>query len=680
MKRTKNTREAAIGLDFAKIEREIAKQELTPELPLELLEIIRQTGCLLIQRENRVKEATRDKFVASLRQWLSDVASDEGIECLDAHLKQVELCQRAFREIYLTLAASPAGKASPAVSAWSALLATATDVTEVSHAVSDFSPPVIAPNLTYLSSELLRVDALEKPDLDPDATAEAYAYDLGGYLKMLGHLHGWFENDLLRIPSNVIVPGDLRDDRSVLYLAEVWNQLDEHWGRIRYFGNSSVRCEQRSYSSDQGIREVPTLVFEHEWQYFTDIEVARSRLRRQVFEVTVHAIYSPKTAGAVRDPIDHRVELFPRGLISIHEAASMLALDMCYGLPIIRHNAEYLGLTLAEWLRGYALLQFCCERGAALIPSADGLCYLDVGDFLGLAERGGMARKQAQLFLKQATFQKNSRDLFDAPLIRTDDDQYVVLSCIFKHSALHESLTSRINSLLLQVENKGEHFEKEIRDEFEEMGATARRIEYRNAEGDFECDAAVLWDRDLFLIECKAYTLPQPSPSNLFYFRLKQQEAAEQIRRIARHLAQDPSIIAKAFGPGAEVLRATTCVLNLVPFWLAGASEDVKFYDGRALSKFSEGAIKALTLMPGPDYEDESAEDSVVRRLWASETPTPDDLLKQMDQPFQYSTEAKMWSVRDLLVPLSQDLVMLSPILVRRADGPSDLLRITEET
>ena len=205
-------------------------------------------------------------------------------------------------------------------------------------------------------------------------------------------------------------------------------------------------------------------------------------------------------------------------------------------------------MTLAEWLRGYALLQFCCEKHLALIDIANGLSYLDVEAFLALAVHAGMAHALCNQFIKQVTFQRNSRDIFDAPLILTQDNRYIILSGVYKHCGLHEALTSRINSLLLRVNRKGTLFEGQVHGIFEECGAVPKRLQYRNSEGNFECDAAVLWGEYLFLAECKAYSLPTPSASDLFFFAVKQKDAAAQISRIANHLTQDPSILEKSFG------------------------------------------------------------------------------------------------------------------------------------
>lgn len=629
---------------------------------LELVRIVKQTGSLLLRHSAPDREQRRNAFFEHLRKWLSGLANEATISQLDRHRAEAMLCEGAFREIYSSLSKCPVGQIDPSVAAWTALFGTGSDMTEVHRAVSSMPPPLIAPNLAFLSSEALRITAFGQTGLDPDAVTERYAYNLAGYLKMLGHSQGWFCDANLVIPAQTEMPAGLRDDRSALYLAEAWNQLEDHWDKLRYFETSSVHSERRSYAAGEDRWEVDTLVFEHDWQYFLEVEVARARLRRQVFEISLHVLYSPATAAHVQDPTETRVKLFPRGLISTEEAIATLALDMCYGLQVEQEESEYLGLKLGEWLRGYSLLQFCCARDVALNKIADGLCYLDLDVFLSLAERTGMSRERMLRFIKQVTFQKNSRDLFDTPLIQTVDGRYVLFPDIQAHSATPEVLTSRINSLLLQVERKGFGFEDEVRREFAELGAAVKRIEYRNAEGKFECDGAVLWGRHLFLIECKAYTLPQPSGADLFFFRAKQRQAAEQIRRINRHFEENPSILEKAFGHKLDVSRTTLCVVNIAPFWTS-TSGPVKFYDRRSLVKFSEGRITAKVA-----GRDEPSEERTLVRFWSGERPMPEDLIRQMDDPFQRVTEMQMWRVRQIIIPVSNNLVMASPALERPPD------------
>jgi hypothetical protein len=672
MTRTKQIREAITSLNFPKVEHELKKQKLTSEMPVALLQIVRNTGAILLAYEDRLRERLRDDFVCALREWFAHNSEPAIHAQLEKHIKEAILCEGAYRAIYKSLEQSPHGQVSEAVSAWATLLNVATDITDISRAAISETPRLIYDNLVFLSPESLRVSHLGRPDLDPDAAAERYALNVGGYLKMLGHRKGWFDHGILVLPSHAAVPADLLEDRSSLFLAEVWNQLEWHWELNRYFESSSTYLNTQSYTTNSGERRVPTLTFQHDWQYLLDIEIARSRLRRKVFETFMHVIGNPRTADVIRDPSESAVAAFPKGLISIQEAAAMLILDLCYGLNLQDNKTMYLGLTLGEWLRGYALLQFCSERDYALTHIAEGISYLDEPAFFKLAYNSGLDPERTRLFLTQATFQKNSRDLWDSPLIRTADNRYTILTCLTRNSALHEALTSRLNSLLVQITTKGPNFEEEVRQQFQALGGTVKRIEYSNFEGKFECDSAVLWNRDLFLIESKGYILPQPSGSDLYFFRRKQEEAADQIRRIARHLADDLTILERAYGHPLELARTTLCVMNLAPFCRPGKDHDVKFYDWGALSKFGEGEVRAV-LNQGLGTETATQTSAPLIKLWEGKEPTPDDLLAQMNAPLQYTVESRKWRIRDRSIALSPDLVIQSPFWERLPDEPFDL-------
>ncbi len=89
----------------------------------------------------------------------------------------------------------------------------------------------------------------------------------------------------------------------------------------------------------------------------------------------------------------------------------------------------------------------------------------------------------------------------------------------------------------------------------------------------------------------------------------------------------------------------------------------MKFYDRRALSKFSEGEITAQIM-----GVNERSEGPTIARLWSGAHAAPEDLIRQMDGPFQHRAEMQMWGTRQIMVPLSDTLVMISPVLERRPD------------
>ncbi len=178
---------------------------------------------------------------------------------------------------------------------------------------------------------------------------------------MLGHRHGWFAIRLWSSQPGLMYLLNLY----TIALPCIWRKCGINSrttrSKLRYFDSSSVRVEQRRYDGGVEGRGANTLIFEHDWSYFLEIEVARARLRRQVFEIMVHVIASPETTTRVQDPWNTRVELFPRGFISVAEAVAMLALEMCYGLQLKDDTTEYLGLRLTEWLRATRCFGFAAS-------------------------------------------------------------------------------------------------------------------------------------------------------------------------------------------------------------------------------------------------------------------------------------------------------------------------------
>ena len=624
LKRRRQIREAVLTFNFPKIVFELEKQSVSAVLGLELLEVVRQLGVLAIPIRNPQREAQRDRFVEPLRKWALKHGLNDLLSAVDEHEHQARLCESVFHLILDGLQACPTGKLSPNLAAWSVLLGTARDANQVSAAVATTKPSFVGTDTIYLSAESLRVTAFDREGIDPDSAAERYADNLSGYLKMLGHKHGWFREDGLVLPRLATVPHDVSGDRSAMYLAEVWNQFEGHWAKVRYFPSSEV-CLVTPSEPDG----IATLMFTHDPEFFLDVEIARSRLRRQAFEIAMHVIYSPKTRPLIGDPTKETVPLAPRGFLSVIEAISMMVLDICYELNIRNEKSPYLHLTVAQWLRGYALLQMCSETGLCIIPIAEGIGRLDKSAFAQLARSASIHPEACDGFLHHATFGPKSRDLWDTPLLLDEDGDLIVLTSLMRSCNLAEALVSRLNSLLQQVKSKGPKFEADVRSLYEQLGAKVEQIKYHAESGIYECDAAALWDDVLFLNECKVYILPQPAAEDLYFFKSKQQDAVDQIRRVARHLTQEPGILAKRFPQGSDASNTVLCVVNQAPFWTNIFGSDVNFYDRGALSKFSSGSIDVV-IRSAESKVDSPAGEAVLDHLWSGDEPIPEDLLKQM--------------------------------------------------
>jgi hypothetical protein len=189
----------------------------------------------------------------------------------------------------------------------------------------------------------------------------------------------------------------------------------------------------------------------------------------------------------------------------------------------------------------------------------------------------------------------------------------------------------------------------------------------------YQCDAAIVWDKCLFVIECKNYLLPPETPAEEFHFLSSLDEAAEQVTRIAGHLRQHPEIIGETFGDDSTFTNVYPVVLNAMPFCYPQHGKGVFFYDASALSRFLESGdlfvSQTITVEGKPRLFDHR-----VGNLWSGESPSALDFVRQLRNPVQYVVERGLWSSAQFAIPLSDGWVLAKPRLERKESSISDIL------
>ncbi len=71
MKRKKQIREALFEFNFSKLVNECSKQTISDDGLIELVKLVKQTGCLLLQHASVDRQQQRDRFVEALSEWFS---------------------------------------------------------------------------------------------------------------------------------------------------------------------------------------------------------------------------------------------------------------------------------------------------------------------------------------------------------------------------------------------------------------------------------------------------------------------------------------------------------------------------------------------------------------------------------------------------------------------------------
>ncbi len=443
-------------------------------------------------------------------------------------------------------------------------------------------------------------------------------------------------------------------------LGDVWQAIvDEskhhrYWGG--YFSITSPNQEQLETLPDlKHVFESVKTEQERGDGYQIAEFIAHHRIERRMMGVG-RFIAQSDAKTRIKNPRVEQVALSPTGLVSELEMATLYVLDNDMHFNPIKGTTEYRGLTVAEWLRGYCVLEECYAGGATAADPA--LLEVDVEELSQTLQRAGLTQAKTDTFLGRVTFQSGRRDLYDAPLLRTGDGKCFFVAALYRGVNVPLIIASQIGTLGLNVESKGQGFEDDVLEMFSDAGVPAKTFKFRLRETDYQCDVAVLWDNRLLVIECKNYGLPTDDPADRFYFWKRQADALKQVERIAQDLADNPDIVRKHFGDEAQWQAVHPVVLNASFLSFHRSPKGTYFYDGSALGRFlKEGTLNVIRSVGVDGGRVEHSQK--VKHLWKGERPTVDDLLREMKSASQVELEKDEYYIARKLLSISPVIAVL---------------------
>lgn len=263
------------------------------------------------------------------------------------------------------------------------------------------------------------------------------------------------------------------------------------------------------------------------------MQLAGERLRRMFFGFFVSLDRDPILAAkvAAAPPVPPA----PQNYVSVEEAHGALALSHVFFKSVVEIKTLFGGLTLLEWLRGYAVLQKVARGHAEAPAPAEGVVLVEEAAIIKALVDHGLPDDRARVFFGHVCFGKGSDDVFDAPFVRCRDGRFCFITGVAAHLNPAFVVLSQLSTLRCDMSWKGEPFEANTRELFRAHGIEAVRI-YRHVNGqELEIDCVALWDDILFVGEDKNYSLPGDKPQSEFWFLQDQVDAARQVQRYDGH-------------------------------------------------------------------------------------------------------------------------------------------------
>jgi hypothetical protein len=626
----------------------------------ELLRLIRHTGCL-IDVYGGYREAD---WLKALIEVLTDALSGRPLNVLSSLIGEALIITLIFRHIKDAVKTLDVSALPPAQQAW-AVIAWASSHVEIIHERS-LVPPKQVPLLARAGANTL--DAGDGRTFDVDSILAGTEQFLRMTLSMLAYENGWWDQQgKLAIPQDAVPPEvDVDVAGSHIYLASIWDLVLSASETLRFWGES---VDMASVSTDDATEEKSTQIkFNLHLDTHLYFEIARLRVMQIEIDTHMYSLGLPEPDYGDMDA--ETISLPPNDFISFDELSTHVTLDMLYHLDL-GEGTKINGLNPAVLTRGYAVLRRCYaqEFGQADLS----LVEIDQPRLVQALRNCSLSDSEIKAFLATATFGRDSKDLFDCPIIASDNGKLYLLRSLSQFASLPRVIVSRLTSLRSKFENKGPRFELEVIDEFVENGVPAKGFTFTIGAEEYQFDCVVLWDDYVFVLECKNYLLPSESAAQEFYFMEAMDDATRQVQRLTSALQENPEKLLEQFEAVPEDLTFVPVILNAMPFSTDEQRNGVYMYDYSALNRFFEGKISVN--QPIKTDEGWIRVEHVVKKLWEGPSPTAIDLISQMTMPVQLAGEFPRWHEQGLVVGLSGNISMILPILQKEATSSKDMFK-----
>jgi hypothetical protein len=598
-----------------------------------LIEDVVRTGCLILQHSTQQLQKKRDKFSLALESFVSLNASSESVEYLKEHMVEAAHIESAYKEILSSLDDCAISAHAVDVQIWAVIDRAVEEIQFVREKFEKYQmKQTKEQSFTFLHPLNMKIPDDAGDLYHADSIVDSFVEGLGNTLKMLAYREGLFADDLVAIPPR---PGPSTAELtfqagSTYYYASSWNLVETGSEHIRFFDEELEVVTQPTVPANPEQRKA--LVFHADLTMSCLLRIARLRFDQRVMQnhQRLLRLENPR----IKDPREMEVPLAPDGFVSLLEVHTLITLEDVFHFPMSKTQADFGGLKLVEWLRAYSIL----ERFYAHTESGqarNGIVDIDLGELHSLMGSAGMSPDKTDAFLRAVTFSKSSLDLFDAPILCDSDGHYMMFASAYLSVSLPHVIASQLASQGLQVD-KGKEFEKSVRKTLQEAGLHAVGFKYEVDDISYDCDAAFVWDDQLFVLECKNYSLPMGGPSDEYFFQKKLAEAASQVMRIAKQLEDDPPLVQKHLGSGASWKAVHPVVLNAFPVSLPSEGNPY-FYDSSALGRFFENGQIGFIIDSPPSSAVKMQMKLPVVSLWAGNKPNASDLIAQMKHPVQIS-------------------------------------------
>lgn len=621
---------SARSFNWSPLEKHLDEISTNQDVASRIVSLLRRCNDFLIKRPNTQNTNKRKIFIDSLQRYFSKNVGSQAADLLSTEIATILQIEAGYEEILRALESTEASKLPSEAQASAALYRAAFSYHELQENIS-----TEIQKLEEYTAQSFRISGPNGTTHSPDGLIGGIASSATMTLLLLGHEYEWFDTEkFLVLPSlPEATEAEVYKAGSTELLAVSWREWERMEQRCRYFGGELrvLTCDQIPDWAPEGTRALV------EYDDICDVEVydhlANQRLNDRMIqtfqEMSLMGDMDGKSAG-ISEPLD----LPPAAFVSSQECHAGVSLSEALGYSIVNDKATPGGIRLIEWLRGYAALRVLAEERYHAEGMMGLYFALPRSDLLVILTRLGLSESSAKRFVDLTSLKMSSRDLFDQPLIRMQNDHIMVFGPGVLTSALERVTLSAIGNLGEQLSRKGKAFETETLKFFRQEGFDAKSFKFKNGQDEYEYDALIEWDDYIFVLECKNRTLSGNNPVAAYYFASEMDSARKQVLRLVRGLTEHPSIVFDRTGIDITDKVIVPCILNSLTYankldddgiYISDASSLKRFFEDRYFHLIRRHSVSGTT----PTVLHRIA----VKSLWSGDKPTVSDFLAYLADP-----------------------------------------------
>lgn len=656
-------KEAFEALDWVHVEAVLTKAGGPAVDSASVGSALQRCNGLLFKYPAASSEKKRAALFTQLEGYLAPVTATDGrANPVRGAIELLELVEAGYRHLVSQLGKTDASKLDAPVHVAAALLLAEREVDRIVSTLHEqLKGQAITPHVQY--------QVEDGKALDPDAMLEHCVTFAGMTVHMEAFKNKWFDDTgKVVIPLCQAVGEDaIYQAGSTFALAVLWKRWQLTEERARFLGEGMSALPKAEWPADAPT-ELSKVVL-HKGQPTLEIlhKVASERLSDKLGQNFFEMMSDANTEGIEAQSASNHHLLPPTAFVSRAELHACWTISDMVAFDILKDNEQPGGLRLVEWIRGYAALDKLVDGTSIekeLVKTRTG--------WLDFFARYGLASDAAGCLLDRLTFGRSSRDLFDQPFLKRSDGTYRLFKAAFKSINIAQVVMSAIGNLGEQLQKKGKSFEKAVHACFAAAKLKSYAFKEKRNGAEYEYDVVVPWGDYLFVIECKNRSLPQGNPIQQHYFDMETDSNSRQLKRLMKALDDYPDILAKHLPPEALNNRKVACVLNCLPYSIPGAVDGIFFYDFSALGRFfKKGEVAAMSFKKGGGLQHVAG----VARLWKGASPTPEDLMTQLEESVQFRTVKDTLELEIAGFPLPPDWWVYTPEYKRRQHP--DLVRLS---